>query len=269
MNLTHDHNTKNNTALNTGTIHESTLLEALRYNSSISNQQFEIDADDNLHITANSIIETRDDIVPLDMINPQPMITTHLNKSLMQLALTSALISGAFFASALFMNQPWAVTFSILFWVFGIIALITSYKKRSKNYQYFLTNTSTRLFMLGETMTQNTQVELFIKALNKRINNLNDKSEDYLPSKMGVAHLDQHQENDIYTQNKQSQYLIHLDFLFNHGIVDDVLYKRLITRINNQIEKSENRFIKKEKTNNEVNIFSNNIINFPIDVTSN
>jgi hypothetical protein len=254
----------------TGDNNPSNLLESLRYSSPVSNHEFEIDSNNNLHIT-ESTSKNKDghEIVPLDLINPQPKIKTHLNKNLMLLALTSALISSGFFASAIFMGQSWTVAFAIVFWMFGISAIIASYNKRSKIYQYHLTNTNTRLFTLRESFTENTQVELFVNALNKRINNLSEKSEEMSLEETslndtGIAQLDIFGEKELYTQNKQSQYLVHLDFLFNHGIVDETLHQILSKKIDNKIADSENRFMTDEIDTIDTQTPINNVIKFPV-----
>lgn len=261
MNTTNNHN---------GNSNADTLLESLRYDSLFSNQKFEIDSKNNLHITELSALKRRNEVVPLDLINPQPISKKRLNKPLMLLALASVLVSGAFFASAILMGQLWAVAFAIVFWVFGMGTLIASYKNHTTVYQYKFANTETLLFSLSEPSTQSQQVELFISALNKRIICLNETSEQSDSSdktelsEEGITQLDFTEEMEIYTQGKQSQYMKHLDFLFNHGIVDEVLYKRLNKNINKRISDSENRFMTDEPDSFDNQTTPNNIINFPV-----
>jgi len=210
MNTTNNYNARNSNA--------DTLLESLRYDSLFSNQKFEIDSKNNLHITELSALKRRNEVVPLDLINPQPISKKHLNKPLMLLALASTLASSAFFASAIFMGQLWGVAFAMVFWVFGMGTLIASYKSRTTVYQYNFANTETLLFSLSEPSTQNQQVELFVNSLNKRIISLNENSEQSVVSdktvlnEEAIAQLDIAGEMEIYTQGKQSQYMIHLDF---------------------------------------------------------
>jgi hypothetical protein len=249
---------------------ENTFLESLRYSSLFSNQTFEIDSQNNLHITDLSAIKQRNDIVPLDFINPQPISKKHLNKPLMLLALASALVSSALFASTIFMGQLWAVTFAIVFWVFGMATLSASFKNRTTIYQYKFANTETLLFSLSEPATQNKQVKLFTDALNKRIINLNEQNEVNSraevdeESAIQLDTVESPNEMDSYLEDKQSQYTEHLNFLFNHGIVDEVLYKRLNKKINQQISDSENRFMKTESDTFSHQTTPNNVINFPV-----
>lgn len=263
-------NTTNNHNGNCNNSNADTLLESLQYDSLFSNQKFEIDSKNNLHITKLSVLKRRNEIVPLDLINPQPTSKKRLNTPLMLLALSSTLVSGAFFASAILMGQLWTVAFAIVFWLFGMGTLIASYKNRTTIYQYKFANTETLLFSLSEPSAQNQQVELFINALNKRIVSLNETSEqsesgDKIElNEEGIVQLDIAGEMEIYTQGKQSQYMKHLDFLFNHGIVDEVLYKRLNKKINKKISDSENRFIDDEPVCFDDQITPSNIINFPV-----
>ena len=257
MNTTNNHKVNNNTG---------TFLESLEYDSLFSKQEFKIDSKSNLHITELSAIRRRNDVVPLDLINPQPISKKSLNKSLMLLALASALVSSAFFASAIFMGQLWAVAFAIIFWVFGMGTLIASYKNSTTVYQYNFVNSETVLFSLSEPSSQDQQVELFIKALDKRICHINEKSElsETRFNDEGLKQLDVIGEEEIYRQEKQSQYIKHLDFLFNHGIVDEDLYKRLNIKINKKIDDSENRFMTTKSDHFEDQDSPTNVIYFPV-----
>ena len=257
MNTTNGHNGHNN----------ANALEPLRYESLFSNQKFEIDSKDNLHITEQSALKSHNEVVPLDLINPQPTSDKHLNKPLMLLALASALASSAFFASAILMGQLWAVAFGIVFWVFGMGTLFTSYKNGTTDYKYKFANSEAFLFSLSQPSSQNKQVELFIHALNERIINLNENNEqsssaDKVESNGEI--LDISDEKEVYMRSKKSQYMKHLDFLFNHGIVDEVLYKKLDKTINNRISDSENRFMTNDSDIFEGQTVPNNIINFPV-----
>jgi len=256
MNTTNNHNDHNNDA--------GTLLESLRYDSVFSNQKFEIDSKNNLHITELSALKNRNDVIPLDLINPLPTNKKRLNQPLMLLALASTLASSAFFASAVLMGQLWTVAFAIVFWVFGMATLIASYKNRITVYQYQLANTGTLLFSLSSPSTQNQQVELFIKALNIKIISLTEKSEHMEFNEEDDVQVDIDGEMAIYTQGKQSQYMKHLDFLFNHSIVDEVLYKRLYKKINKKISDSENRFISDDLDIFDDQTTTNNVIKFPV-----
>jgi len=258
MNTTNNHKVNNNNT--------DTLLESLRYDSLFSKQEFKIDFANNLRITELSALKRRNEIIPLDLINPQPISKKRLNKSLLLLGLVSILVSSVFFASAILMGQLWTVAFAIVFWVFGVVTLIASNKNSTTVYQYKFVNTETVLFSLYEPSSQDQQVKFFITALNKRINRLNEKSElsETRFNDEGLKQLDAIDEEEIYRQEKQSQYIKHLDFLFNHGIVDEVLYKMLNKKINKKIDDSENRFMTVESDDFEGQNAPNNVINFPV-----
>ena len=264
MNTKNDHNS----GVNNDTI-TSTSLESLRYQSLFSNQEFKIDSNNNLHITELSPLKQRDEVVPLDLINPQLISKSRLNNQLLLLALASALTSSTFFAAAIFMGQLWGFAFAMVFLVFSIGTLIASYKNSTTSYQYRFANTETLLFSLSKPSTQDHQFELFVNALNKRIISANEKSESNEISKTelnykGITPFDNSVETEIYMQGKQSQYMKHLDFLFNHGIVDEVLYKRLNKKIDKKIDDSENRFITEESDLFDDKTVPNNVIRFPV-----
>ena len=263
-------NTTNNHNANNSDNNADTFLESLRYDSLFSNQTFEIDSENNLRITELSALKRRKEIVPLDLINPQPISKKCLNKPLMLLALASTLASGAFFASTIFMGQIWAVAFAIVFWIFGMGTLVAAYKSRTTVYQYKFASTESLLFSISESSAQNQQVKMFVNVLNKRIISLNEKSERSESMNItalneeSITSLDNTSEIGIYTQGKQSQYMRHLDFLFNHGIVNEVLYKKLNEKIDKRIADSESRFMNVEPDTFDDQTVPNNIINFPV-----
>ena len=108
---------------------------------------------------------------------------------------------------------------------------------------------------------------MFINTLNKRIIRLNEKNEINERIELNdesIASLDIANEAEIYGEGKRSQYLKHLDFLFNHGIVDVALYTKLNEKINKRIADSENRFMTDEPNTFDDQTVPNNIINFPV-----
>ncbi len=264
-------NTSNNQSANNNT---DTLLESLRYDSLFSSQKFEIDSKNNLHITELSTLKQRNEVVPLDLINPQPTSKKRLNKPLMLLALASTLVSGGFFASAIFMGELWTVAFAIVFWAFGMGTLIASFKNQTTVYHYKFLNTETLLFSLPESSIQNHQAKLFVNALSTRITSLNAKNEQNETSDSPIFHeenitpleiaIGTSDEMGLYLEGKKSQYTKHLNFLFNHGIVDEVLYEKLNNKINKRVSDSENRFMTDENDIFVNQTVPNNIINFPI-----
>ncbi len=263
------YNSNNNGNSHNTDITDSIILDSLQYQSPVSNHEFKIDSENNLHILEQSILKDRRDTVPLDLINPQPIIKNHLDKNLILLALASVMASSIFFISAIYMGHLWPFSFALVFGLFGIGSIVTAQKSRTKIFQYQFVNTNSPLFTLHVPSTKKVQVEFFVNALNKRIIAVNKKSENngnvQSRDNKFVSLQNSNDEREIYTNEKYSQYIKHLDFLFNHGIVDEVLYKKLQGKINSRIVASENRFTtEEEKNSTDIQFYGNNIINFPI-----
>ena len=248
--------------------HNSTIVNSLRYQSPVSKQEYKIDHENNLHICEKSILKDRRDIVPLDLMKPQPIIKKHLDKNLMILALMSAVVSGFFFVSAIYLGHLWTVGFAIVFWLFSIGSIVAAHKNRTKTYQYQFINSNSPIFILREPFNNKTQVRRFVSALNKRITAVNIKPKNseivQLVDDKLFSTLGSNKERGMSVEGKFSQYIKHLDFLFNHGVVDEVLYKKLQEKINNKITDSENRFLTEERNGTDIRSYGNNIINFPI-----
>jgi hypothetical protein len=237
-----------------------TLLDTLRYNSLFSSQEFKVDTNNNLQIVENSPLSDRNETIPLDFISPQPIVKRKLDSHLVLLAVISSIVSALFFSAAIFASQLWAVSFAIVFYVISISSIVTSFNKSTTTYKYNFANTNTHLFTLYEPFTANKQAEKFVNALEKRITDLNIKTEE-LPE---IIQETRESNESVYGSDKRSQYIKPLDFLYNHGIVDDVLYEELTTQIDIKTNDSQDviQLIKADDSNAPTPV--DNIIYFPV-----
>ncbi len=226
-----------------------TLLDTLYYNTLLSSQVFKIDSKDNLQIVELSPLKNRNETIPLDLIDSEPKVSNKFDNQLVAFSLISALAACGFLFSAIYTSQLWAIPFSILFLLTSLTTAYASYRKKTTTYSYQFMDTNTRLFSLHESFSANKQVEMFVHALNERINKAHNEQDD-----LSVESDLQHSEDDgsISDEAKQSQFTKHLDFLYNHGVVNDALYKRIDRKINEKVFG-----FKIEET-------ETNVINFPV-----
>lgn len=205
-----------------------TLLDSLYYNSLLSSRLLKIDTNDNLQIVELSPLKNRNEVIPLDLIDAKPRITNKPDSQLMLFGIVSALASALFFISSIYANQPWSMAFAALFLLSSIGAIFTAFKKFTTVYIYQFANTNTPLFTLRESFSENEQIKTFTDTLNERITNLSEESIEESTDNNSNKSTD---KND----DKHSQYANHLDFLYNHGVINDVLYKRINRKINEKI----------------------------------
>ena len=222
-----------------------TLLDTLHYNTLLSNQVFKIGSSNNLHIVELTPLRNRSETIPLDLIDANPLLKKKIDTHLLLLTFVSTLASVIFFVYAFYGHQTWVNAFGIIFLLSSLSTLFYAYKNRVISYTYQFANTNTPLFTLRECFSKNGQVEMFVSALNKRIVNVNEQ-----------ADLDaiSYFNNDNTNDSKSSECTKHLDFLYNHGFVDDALYHRINRKIHHKF------FGKNEATK----VTTENIIYFPI-----
>jgi len=266
MNTSGHQNRVNNTSC------DQIILESLRYDSLFSYQIFEIDNKNNLHIYKRSILKNCKDIIPLDLINPNPICKKSFNKPLMVLAFISILLACISVSLAVIISKLWLMISCTIFFIFGVVTLITSLRNKTTIYEYNFVNTKTPLFSLSNLTNIETQVHLFTNTLNKRIIYLNEKNNKLIAKDKSIlkeenctpldCNLFYPNEMDIYNKGRKSQYMKHLDFLYNHGIVEEALYERLHLKIDERVNNSNSIFA--TNTDIEENNMGDNIINFPI-----
>ncbi len=222
-----------------------TLLDTLHYNTLLSNQVFKIDSTNNLHIVELTPLRNKNETIPLDLIDANPLAKKKLDTHLILLTLVSTLTSAIFFVYAFYAYQTWANAFATVFLLSSFSTLFFAYKNRAISYTYQFANTNTPLFTLRECFSKNGQVEMFVSALNKRIVSINEQ-----------ADLDaiSYFNNDNTNDNKSSECTKHLDFLYNHGFVNDALYQRIDRKIHH-------KFFGKDDA---IKATTENVIYFPI-----
>lgn len=222
-----------------------TLLDTLHYNTLLSNQVFKIDSTNNLHIVELTPLRNRRETIPLDLIDASPLIKKKLDSHLLLLTLVSTLASIIFFAFAFYGYQAWASAFGLIFLLTSFSTLFYGYKHRAISYTYQFANTNTPLFTLRECHSENEQVKMFVTALNKRIVSVNENVD-----LDAVSYFDDHNTNE----SKSSECIKHLDFLYNHGFVNNALYQRIDRKIHHE-------FFGKDDT---LKAPTENVIYFPV-----
>ncbi|MEE9309892.1 MAG: hypothetical protein V3U64_02645 [Cocleimonas sp.] len=155
----------------------------------------------------------------------------------------------------------WAIIFGLVLLTASIAALISSFKNSTTIYDFYRENTNTRVLSLNKTLSEGADVETFMDILRSRISEVGENSNvsiDKQPIKRDENIYFDAEKNGY--DEKKSQYIKHIDFLFNHGIVDEKLYKQLEKKIDNKVMSSEIL-----KSNSEsLRDSADNIIYFPV-----
>jgi len=218
-----------------------TSLDTLHYNTLLSSQVFKIDSKNNLHIVELTPRRNKNETIPLDLIDASPLIKKKLDTHMLLLAIVSTVVSIIFFVYAFFGHQTWASAFGTLFLLSSLSSLFYASKNRTVSYTYQFAHTNAPLFTLRECFSKNGQVKIFVNALNNRIVNIDEKAD-----LDAVSYFE--------NESKSSECIKHLDFLYNHGFVNDALYQRIDRKI-------QHEFFGKDDA---VKAPSENIVYFPV-----
>jgi len=206
-------------------------IDLLNYSSSslFSTQEYLIESG-NLHITDLSFGRNEKETIPLDLINPKPRITKKNNEQLIWASLASFTIGLLFILLSLNFSTQIQQTLGFGFFAISAIFLIASLKLQTTSYTYYYANTTTHLFTINEPQAGEKDLVIrFIQSLNQRINkpkwNFQRKTKE---------------EN-------HSDFMQHLDFLYNFGVLTDAQYERIHNKINVKIYGVANRDSTNEK----------------------
>ncbi len=242
-------------------ITSNSFFDTLHYQGLFTSKKYQIRIDNTLQSVEHSPLKNRNDTIPLKLINPQPNTRQKPDSHLVSLAIISALASSIFFLTAFYGNLLWAIIFGLVLLTASIAALISSFKNSTTIYDFYRENTNTRVLSLNKTLSEGADVETFMDILRSRISEVGENSNvsiDKQPIKRDENIYFDAEKNGY--DEKKSQYIKHIDFLFNHGIVDEKLYKQLEKKIDNKVMSSEIL-----KSNSEsLRDSADNIIYFPV-----
>lgn len=196
-------------------MHQQAIKNQFFNNSLLSSQEIKIDENNNLKVTSLSLSKKLSNTIPLALIDAQPKITQNPDRQLMMFALVNVLSSVIFYLSVTKIHQTLGIVISSLFMLFAILSFVTSYRRSSTTYTFYYKNTSTHLFSLRKSAFNKNKVQVFADQLKQRI----------LEAKVTHSNL----------TDESSKYTKHLDFLYNHGLVNDVVYERTNDKINEKL----------------------------------
>jgi len=194
-------------------------IDVLNYSSCtlFSTQEYKLDSG-NLHITNLSLGKNEKEIIPLDLIDPKPRISKKNNEQLLWASIASFIISLLLISLSISFNTQIQQLLGLGFLVIAAIFLIASLNMQTTSYTYYYANTTTHLFTINEPQSaENDLTKQFIQSLNRRINK---PTMNYLKKTK---------------QENYSEFLQHLDFLYNFGVLTDAQYERIQNKINVKI----------------------------------
>ncbi len=189
---------------------QSSILQNILYNRSFwSNQEIQVSKDNNLHITTCAFSKLDKNIIPIDLIEPQSTVKFKPDTHLIMFTVVS------FFAALAFaiplplasINLAISLSFSLVFTGMGIASLIAAYKRSTRTYGFYFANTTTQVFTLRESEQNKEAIQSFISKLTQQIEAL--------------------KSSKPITIDGNVEFSQHLDFLYNHGVVNDVFYERI------------------------------------------
>ena len=196
------------------------------YASSIfSSLELKIDKAKNLKISRFSLLKNESSIIPLDLINAEPSISKSPDLSLISLAFISFVTSAFLYFSSLDQNLFSNQLIAIFVFSLGLLALTASLIKHTKQYSFYYANTSIQLFKLKNISGDNSSVKQFVDQLSQRINSTKTEQIEF-----DNTNRFNNDKNDI-----ELEFTEHLDYLYNYGIINDVLYERISGKISEKV----------------------------------
>ena len=185
--------------------------------SVFSSQEYKIDSG-NLHITDLSLGRNDKEIIPLDLIDPKPRISKKNNEQLIWASVATFTMGLLFIVLSMSVNTAIQQTLGFGFLGISAIFLIASLKLQTTSYTYYYANTTTHLFTINEPQSNEADhAKKFVQSLNQRINK---------PS----LNFQRKTKKENY-----SDFIEHLDFLYNYGVLTDIQYERIHSKINVKI----------------------------------
>lgn len=194
-------------------------IDILHFNncSLFSSQEFKIN-NGSLHITDLSLGKVDKEVIPLDLIDPKPVVSKKNNEQLVWASITSLIIGMLFILLSISINIPVQQILGITFIGISALFLIASLKLQTTKYRYYYANTTTHLFTIHESQPSKTNyAKQFVQALNQRINKPEREYTNKTPK-----------ENRI-------EFIEHLEYLYNFGVITDMQYDRIQNKINAKI----------------------------------
>lgn len=201
---------------------ESIKQSSFIYNSSLlSTQELKIDKKNNIKISTFSLTRNESNTIPLDLIEATPKITKRPNVTISFIATACLIASASLYLSAFNIDLLSGQIIAVILLSFGLVSFAFSLKKPVITYNFLYKNTSIGLFKLHCSSKNDQHVLKFVEQLTQRIDDIEkDISEK----------IDNNRINNL-----ESEFIGHLDFLYNHGMVNDIVYDRINDKINEKV----------------------------------
>lgn len=201
---------------------QQTAIQHLIYNCSLlSSQELKIDDDDNLRISKFSFSKKTSNTIPLDLIEAKPKITQQPDMQLFVFSILSFVASVALYLASTNTNLISGQVIASIFFAFSLLSFVASFKRPTTIYNFFYANTSICLFKLNESKTNNQLVSTFVNQLKQRITEVKEVNPEKNDYKTGFI--------------EETEFTDHLNFLYNHGMLNDVTYEIINNTINEKL----------------------------------
>lgn len=194
--------------------------------SLLKSVQYKIDKEQTLTITTVSPYQSSIDLVPLDMINPEPKLEKIADKYLIALGLILVIMTISVNSLTQYIDPSFSVILNVVLLALTVITLVLMFENKKEVATFYFVNTKTKLFsiVVSQSNTEDTHplndTKRFVSILTKIIKGINQQDTNAKTvsfSKMTMAEL------------------------FNYGVIDEFLYTRIENRINDFVNStSEN-----------------------------
>lgn len=201
---------------------ESTTQSNFIYNSSLlSSQELKIDKSNNLKISTFSLRKNESSTISLDLISSDPKVSKHPGLTTLFISAICFITSISLYLSLSNANLLLGQIIAGFLLGLSLIFFAFAWMKPIVTYNFLYKNTSISLFKLRCSSKNNQHVIRFVEQLTQRIDDI---------ERNVLVKVDNHRTNDL-----ESEFTGHLDFLYNHGMVNDVVYDRINDKINEKI----------------------------------
>lgn len=197
-------------------------------NSLLSNKEIRIDQNDEknktLQIHECSAFKNSKTIIPIDLINAKPIIAKRLDTQWLLFGFASLVAATIFLTMSLSQEIFFPLFLTAAFSLSALFSVYAANKFSNTSYTYTCKETNAHLFTLTANDLNSSQISEFVSLLNNMIK----------PVKTISQAMPALSELSRKTSDLQIYYQ-HLEFLYEEGILDDVLLEKLEQRAYNKV----------------------------------
>lgn len=209
--------------MHTITMNHSTDNYSLFINSLLSSKEILITKNSDIEITECSVFKNTKTTIPVDLIETKAEQSSRPDYQWLLFAVINFFAAIVFSALTFSQHLGFLLSIAATFTLLGALSVHAAFKFKNKVYRYHLKDTKADVLTLTSNDINDSQIREFVDILDQQM--IQNRESD----------IEEKQHDPSFLVNQIDSYSGHLEFLYDEGIIDDVMLDRLRQKVYNKV----------------------------------